>query len=119
MYETASATRRDRVGVDYVVRWGDDFVRELKELGCAEIWIGAESGSQETLDLMHKDIRCEPIFRSVELCNKYDINVMMGFMWRWRHRFFSFPVDYLIPRFVLRNLRKIGLQSIAAGIYDE
>lgn len=218
------------IRADYLARWGDGFVRELKELGCAELRIGAESGSQDTLDIMCKDIRREHIFRSVELCRKHGIDVMMGFMigvpgerwsetrktfdiidemekmnvtvaagpafyfpypgtpmfdeavrrgfkpphaiqdwampwgpaqplpryadrraryvgyyrsiamrplsgnlrftlpvkilqrlarWRWRHRFFSFPVDYLLPRFVLRNLRKAGLRKIAAGIYDE
>jgi anaerobic magnesium-protoporphyrin IX monomethyl ester cyclase len=218
------------IRADYLARWGDDFVRELKDLGCVELRIGAESGSQDTLDLMQKDIRREHIFRSVELCGKHGVDVMMGFMigvpgerwsetrktfdiidemekmnvtvaagpafyfpypgtpmfdeavrrgftppqaiqdwakpwgpsqplpryadpraryvgyyrsiamrqvsgslrfpllvkilqrlarWRWRRRFFSFPVDYLLPRFVLRNLRKIGLKKIAADIYDE
>ncbi len=218
------------IRADYLARWGDDFARALKELGCAEIRIGAESGSQETLDLMHKDIRREHIFRSVELCRKHDINVMMGFMigvpgerwsemrktfdiidemekmnvtvaagpafyfpypgtpmfdeavkggfrppasiqdwaipwgpsqplprytdpraryagyyrsmamrqvagslrfpllfkilqrlagWRWQHRFFSIPLDYLIPRFFLRNLRKLRFKRMLASIYDE
>jgi hypothetical protein len=39
--------------------------------------------------------------------------------WRWRHRFFSIPLDYLIPRFFLRGLRKLGMQRMLAGIYDE
>jgi anaerobic magnesium-protoporphyrin IX monomethyl ester cyclase len=218
------------IRADYLARWGEDFARELKDLGCAEIRIGAESGSQETLDLMHKDILREHIFRSVELCRKHGINVMMGFMigvpgerwsemrmtfdiidemekmnvtvaagpafyfpypgtpmfdeavkkgfnppasiqdwaipwgpsqplppyvdrralyagyyrsmamrqvtgslrfpllvkilqrlasWRWRHRFFSIPLDYLIPRFFLRNLRRLGLKRMLAVIYDE
>ncbi|MCJ7526352.1 MAG: B12-binding domain-containing radical SAM protein [Candidatus Aminicenantes bacterium] len=218
------------IRADYLARWGEDFVRELKELGCAEIRIGAESGSQETLDIMQKDIRREHIFRSVELCRRHDINVMMGFMigvpgerwsetlktfdiidemekqnvtvaagpafyfpypgtpmfdeavkggfippasikdwaipwgpsqplpryadpraryvgyyrsmamrqvtgslrfpllvkilqrlarWRWRRRFFSFPLDYLVPRFFLLILRQLGLRRMLAGIYDE
>ncbi len=218
------------IRADYVARWGDDFVRELKDLGCAELRIGAESGSQETLDIMHKDIQLEHILRSAELCRKHGINVMMGFLigvpgerwpemkktfdlidemerqgvtvtpgpsfyfpypgtpmfqeavrrgfvppdtilgwsvpwgpsqpsppyadpraryvgyyrsiamrqvtgslrfplffkiisglarWRWRHRCFSFPLDYLLPRFVLRCLRQLGLKRVLAGIYDE
>lgn len=68
------------IRADYLARWGDDFARELKACGCAELRIGAESGSQETLDLMHKDIRREHIFRSAELCQKHGIHVAMGFM---------------------------------------
>jgi radical SAM superfamily enzyme YgiQ (UPF0313 family) len=218
------------IRADYLARWGDDFVRELKELGCAELRIGAESGSQDTLDIMQKDIQREHIFRSAELCQKHGITVIMGFMigvpgerwsemqktfdiidelekmnvkvtpgpsfyfpypgtpmfdeavrggfvppasiqdwatpwgplqpfphyvdrraryvgyyrsmamrqgtgslrfplfvkilqrlarWRWRHRFFSIPLDYLIPSFFLRILRKLGLKRMLSGIYDE
>jgi radical SAM superfamily enzyme YgiQ (UPF0313 family) len=218
------------IRADYVARWGDDFVREMKELGCAELRIGAESGSQETLDIMHKDIRREHILRSAELCQSHGINVMMGFLigvpgerwpemkktfdlideleargvtvtpgpsfyfpypgtpmfeeavrrgfvppgtmqewavpwgpsqplppyvdprarfagyyrsmamrqgtgslrfplfftivrklarWRWRHRFFFLPLDYQLPRLFLRALRKLGLNRVIAGIYDE
>ncbi len=218
------------IRADYVARWGDDFVREMKELGCAELRVGAESGSQETLDIMHKDIRLEHILRSAELCQKHGINAMMGFLigvpgerwpemkktfdlideleargvtvtpgpsfyfpypgtpmfeeavrrgfvapdtmlkwampwgpsqplppyvdrraryagyyrsmamrqgtgslrfplfltivrklarWRWRHRFFSLPLDYQLPRLLLRGLRTFGLNRVVAGIYDE
>jgi radical SAM superfamily enzyme YgiQ (UPF0313 family) len=68
------------IRADYLARWGEDFARELRDLGCAELRIGAESGSQETLDLMHKDIRREHILRAVQLCRPLGINLMMGFM---------------------------------------
>lgn len=217
------------IRADQLVRGGDDFIRELKEADCAELRIGAESGSQETLDIMHKDIRREHIVRAAELCLRHDINVIMGFMigvpgerwsetlktfdiidemegrgvnvaagpsfyfpypgtpmfaaavkggfvppasieawampwgpsqplppyadpraryagyfrslaigraaptrsfpllsrmlrglarWRWRHRFFSFPVDYRIPRWVMLGLRKIGLGKYAMGTHE-
>jgi len=218
------------IRADYLARWGEDFVRELKDLGCAELRIGAESGSQYTLDVMQKDIRREHIFRSAELCQKIGIHILMGFMigvpgeswtemkktfdvidelekmnvsvtpgpsfycpypgtplfeeavkrgfkppqtirgwampwgsaqpfpryadrrglhagyyrsiamrgnnggrpvsapvriarrlarWRWRRRFFSLPVDYLIPRYVLSVLRKLGLPGTSAGLGHE
>jgi anaerobic magnesium-protoporphyrin IX monomethyl ester cyclase len=36
-------------------------VRALKQAGCAEVWLGAESGSQKILDAMDKGIRVEQI----------------------------------------------------------
>ena len=218
------------IRADYLARWGDDFIRELKESGCFELRIGAESGSQLTLDIIHKDIRLEHLFRAAELCRKYRIHVGMGFMigvpgeswqemrktfdlidrlekmevtvtpgpslyfpypgtplfekavrngfvppvstqgwatswgpsqplppyvdrraryvgyyrsiamrrgtgslrfplfvkvlqglarWRWQHRFFSIPIDYLTPRFFLFMLRIFGLKKMLAGIYNE
>ena len=219
------------IRADCLARGGDDLARELKELGCCELRIGAESGSQSTLDIMHKDIRREHIIRSAELCRKHGIHVGMGFMigipgeswaemektldiidelermdvavvpgpsiyfpypgtplfaeavrlgyappaslkawvrsswgaalrfppyidrraryvgyyrslamhaetgrrrfalvfaplkrlarWRWRRRFFSFPIDYLLPKFIMGCLRKLGLEKIAADIYDK
>ena len=40
----------------------DDAVNGLKEAGCAEVWLGAESGSQRILDAMDKGTRVEDIF---------------------------------------------------------
>jgi anaerobic magnesium-protoporphyrin IX monomethyl ester cyclase len=218
------------IRADYVARWGDEFMREIKDLGCHELRIGAESGSQETLDLMHKDIRREHILHSAELCQRHGITVNMGFLigvpgerwvemkktfdlidelegrgvtvtpgpsfyfpypgtpmfqeavkggfvppdsiekwalpWgpsqpappyadrraryvgyyrsmamrqgtnslrfpllvsslqrlarcRWRRRWFSLPLDFLLPRFILRTLRRVGLKRILAGIYED
>jgi radical SAM superfamily enzyme YgiQ (UPF0313 family) len=39
-----------------------DTVAALKRAGCAEVWMGAESGSQRILDAMDKDIRVEDIY---------------------------------------------------------
>jgi radical SAM superfamily enzyme YgiQ (UPF0313 family) len=38
-----------------------DTVRNLRRAGCAEVWMGAESGSQRILNLMEKDITVEEI----------------------------------------------------------
>lgn len=38
-----------------------DTVRDLRRAGCAEVWMGAESGSQRILDAMDKDISVEEI----------------------------------------------------------
>lgn len=68
------------IRADYLARWGGDFIRRIKEFNCLELRIGAESGSQQTLDLMHKDIRRDHILRAAEMCLENDIKVMMGFM---------------------------------------
>ena len=38
--------------------------------------------------------------------------------WRWRRRYFRFPLDYYIPSFFLRFLRRIGLKGVSRALYD-
>ncbi|MDP8235281.1 MAG: radical SAM protein [Candidatus Erginobacter occultus] len=39
-------------------------------------------------------------------------------LFRWKRRFFSFPVDYYLPAAVLRLLRRIGLSKISRAMYE-
>jgi anaerobic magnesium-protoporphyrin IX monomethyl ester cyclase len=39
----------------------DDAARALKRAGCAEVWMGVESGSQKVLDAMDKGLRVEEV----------------------------------------------------------
>jgi anaerobic magnesium-protoporphyrin IX monomethyl ester cyclase len=41
-----------------------DTVDALAHAGCAEVWMGAESGSQKVLDAMEKDLRVEDIYHA-------------------------------------------------------
>jgi anaerobic magnesium-protoporphyrin IX monomethyl ester cyclase len=41
-----------------------DTVEALARAGCAEVWMGAESGSQKVLDAMEKDLRVEEIYQA-------------------------------------------------------
>ena len=43
-----------------------DNVRSLRRAGCAEVWLGAESGSQKILDAMDKGTRVEQIAKARE-----------------------------------------------------
>jgi radical SAM superfamily enzyme YgiQ (UPF0313 family) len=43
-----------------------DTVSALKRAGCAEVWMGAESGSQRILDAMDKGLRVDQIYRARE-----------------------------------------------------
>jgi radical SAM superfamily enzyme YgiQ (UPF0313 family) len=63
-----------------IAEWGDDFLGRLKESGCMELRIGAESGSDHVLDIMQKDIRAEEIRLSVALCQKHGIRALLNFM---------------------------------------
>jgi anaerobic magnesium-protoporphyrin IX monomethyl ester cyclase len=68
------------IRANYLVRWGDDFVRELSRYNCAELRIGAESGSQRVLDMMHKDITVDDIRKAAALCLKNGVKASLGFM---------------------------------------
>ena len=48
-------------------------VAALKRAGCAEVWMGAESGSQRILDAMEKDTRIEEIVAARENLRRYEI----------------------------------------------
>jgi radical SAM superfamily enzyme YgiQ (UPF0313 family) len=68
------------IRANYLAKWGDNFVRELSEHNCAELRIGAESGSQRVLDMMDKDITVQEIRTSAELCLRHGIQASLGFM---------------------------------------
>jgi radical SAM superfamily enzyme YgiQ (UPF0313 family) len=50
-----------------------DTVDALARAGCAEIWMGAESGSQRVLDAMEKDLRVEEIYCARENLRSHGI----------------------------------------------
>jgi anaerobic magnesium-protoporphyrin IX monomethyl ester cyclase len=50
-------------------------VSALRRAGCAEVWMGAESGSQRVLDTMDKGTRVEEIFQARENLGRHGIRV--------------------------------------------
>ncbi len=50
-----------------------DTVAALARAGCAEVWMGVESGSQKVLDAMDKGIRVEQIYRARENLARHGI----------------------------------------------
>ncbi len=50
-----------------------DTVSALKRAGCAEVWMGAESGSQRILDAMDKGTRVEQIYEAREHLRRHGI----------------------------------------------
>ena len=58
----------------------EDFVRELKDLNCYKICVGAESGSQKVLDFIQKDIKSKDTIQAAKTLGKYGINSEFFFM---------------------------------------
>ncbi len=50
-----------------------DTVRALRQAGCAEVWMGAESGSQQILDAMEKGLRVEQTYHARENLRRHGI----------------------------------------------
>ncbi len=59
--------------IDQVINFSDAFLSLLKKSGCDKIFLGAESGNQDVLDLIDKKISVKDTFRAVELLNRNNI----------------------------------------------
>lgn len=64
----------------------DDMLEEMKKSGCKMIRLGVESGSQEVLDKIRKNLTLEQIEKGVRMVRKHGIQALGGFM-------FGFPYD--------------------------
>lgn len=76
-------------GVPFTIQLRADLVSSrmaiaLREAGCSEVWIGAESGSQRILDAMNKGTRVPEIIRARRLLGAEGIRVgfflMLGYL---------------------------------------
>src|SRR5262245_27854100 len=54
-----------------------DTVDALAHAGCAEVWMGAESGSQRVLDAMDKGIRVEQVYDAVANLRRHGIRACL------------------------------------------
>jgi radical SAM superfamily enzyme YgiQ (UPF0313 family) len=50
-----------------------DTVADLRLAGCAEVWMGAESGSQRILDAMDKDLAVHEVWAACENARAHDV----------------------------------------------
>ncbi|MFA5778962.1 MAG: radical SAM protein [Elusimicrobiota bacterium] len=57
-----------------------DMLVRLKDIGCYRLAIGAESGSQQILNKLKKDITVEQIYKSAELITSCGIGTTFSFM---------------------------------------
>jgi radical SAM superfamily enzyme YgiQ (UPF0313 family) len=51
----------------------ENYVKDLARAGCANVWMGAESGSQKILDAMDKGTTVQQIYESTRLLKKNNI----------------------------------------------
>ncbi len=62
---------------DYV---NEEFIRECKKRNCYKLILGCESGSDNTLSIIHKDSSISQIKNTIDLCYRYGIKVYCSFM---------------------------------------
>ncbi|MUG45285.1 B12-binding domain-containing radical SAM protein [Paenibacillus woosongensis] len=64
----------------YTSEEDERLIKELSLAGLSTVLIGFESGSQDDLDLFNKRAKVEDNLRAYEFFNKYDVNVLPGFI---------------------------------------
>lgn len=69
--------RADYIKPDFI---NDEFLAKIKKSGCYLLSFGAESGSNEILKKIDKDIKREDIITSAKLCVKHSIIPQYSFM---------------------------------------
>ena len=66
--------------VNQLIKFDDAFWRLLKKSGCGTILIGAESGLQELLDVMNKDISLEDTSHLAEITRRHGVEMTFSLM---------------------------------------
>ena len=65
---------------DQAHRMNDEDFALVKKSGLRRVLIGVESGSQEMMDWLKKDIKLEYVFEAADRCKKFDIGVIFPFI---------------------------------------
>ena len=73
---TWAATMR----ADQCFRMTEDVFAKCKQSGLRRVLVGVESGSQEMMDRIKKDIKLEHVFFAAERCKKFDVAVHFPFI---------------------------------------
>ncbi len=87
-----------------------DTARALKQAGCAEVWMGAESGSQKILDAMDKGIYIEDTYRARENLARHGIRACLFLQ-------FGYPGEGLAEiQETIRMVRKLQPDDIGVSV---
>jgi anaerobic magnesium-protoporphyrin IX monomethyl ester cyclase len=87
-----------------------DTVGALRRAGCAEVWMGAESGAQKILDAMDKGTRVEQIYEARENLKRHGIRV--GFFLQ-----FGYPGEtWLDIEKTIRMVRETSPDDIGVSV---
>lgn len=65
---------------DQGYRMTDEEWKLCKDSGLRRVLIGVESGSQEMMDWLKKDIKLEQVFKCARKCKELDIDVILSFI---------------------------------------
>lgn len=65
---------------DQAHRMDDEDFALVKKSGLRRVLIGVESGSQEMMDWLKKDIKLEYVFEAAEKCKKHNVGVIFPFI---------------------------------------
>jgi len=63
-----------------LLKWGDEMWELMYQAGCRSMFVGAESGFQDALDLIDKNLTVEETVRFAEKSKKYDIRIVFSLM---------------------------------------
>ena len=66
--------------IPQLIQYEPEIWEAMEKSGCAMILTGAESGSQEALDFIHKDMNIEQIVEFTRLCKKYHIRILYSLL---------------------------------------
>jgi len=101
-------------GLQYTIETRSNFlcnqdnVRYLRDTGCLQVFIGAESGSQFVLDLMRKDTKVKNYLRAVENCLHEGLPIRLSF-------FYGYPGETIEDINRTKELIKL-LKSYGEGV---
>ena len=63
-----------------LLKWDDEMWELMYRAGCRSMFVGAESGYQDTLDLIEKNLTVEETIRFAEKSSKYGIRIIFSMM---------------------------------------
>lgn len=66
--------------IPQLIQYEPEVWEAMEKSGCQMILTGAESGSQKTLDLVHKDMDVSQIKLFTELCRRYHIRIFYSYL---------------------------------------
>jgi radical SAM superfamily enzyme YgiQ (UPF0313 family) len=65
---------------DQACRLGDDLFSKVVRSGLRRVMVGVESGSQEMLDRLQKDMKIEQVRKTAEMCTRHGVGAIFNFI---------------------------------------
>jgi radical SAM superfamily enzyme YgiQ (UPF0313 family) len=65
---------------DQACRLGDDLFAKAVRSGLRRVMVGVESGSQEMLDRLQKDMKIEQVRKTAEMCTRHGVGAIFNFI---------------------------------------